>query len=367
MAERWDVWADRGFEPDLTPPSLPPPASEGPSPRADAPAAEPAELQLVRPSDESELQIESKALKRQVTRERPAYLQRRPTPAPDEVEAGASEGPLIVRSRALPGAGQGEALREREPRGVGVPPERGSAGGGLAQQAGRARELAEARKNLRPATESFVLEDREEQLEGADAVPSEDAASSGEPRIPDTPLALESSEAEPMRLSRARQRFERTPPSEARLPPLRVADELDQSAGAVVVRKSAEGSVPLMSEPSEIDLRRVSGLATPAELPEPAKVAGALVLEAEREGDSIVFRVPVPTLPAGAGELEVRVRHLDGRRQLVELVRVDPSQATAPIRVPTAWLGAGEHPVEVTIPAEPPGARRIFSYSLHVP
>ena len=89
--------------------------------------------------------------------------------------------------------------------------------------------------------------------------------------------------------------------------------------------------------------------------------APANALPLEREGDDILIDVPVPTLSGDANEIEVRVIHADGRRQLVELVEARAG-ATARIRVPHGWLTRGLYRVEVRVPSDPPAAARVFEY-----
>jgi hypothetical protein len=85
-----------------------------------------------------------------------------------------------------------------------------------------------------------------------------------------------------------------------------------------------------------------------------------------REAGAIAIEIPHPPLRDGERELEVRILHADGRRQLVERIEVDPALPTTTIRVPLAWLGPAPatHSVEVTVPSDPPNARRTFTHSL---
>lgn len=87
-----------------------------------------------------------------------------------------------------------------------------------------------------------------------------------------------------------------------------------------------------------------------------------------REGDSLAVEIPVPPLRAGEYEIEVRVLHSDGRRELVERLSAQAESETATLRIPAAWLGSGPavHAVEVTVPGDPPAARRVFTHALVV-
>lgn len=97
-----------------------------------------------------------------------------------------------------------------------------------------------------------------------------------------------------------------------------------------------------------------------------ASDAPANVLPLEPEGDDVLIDVPVPTLSGDANEIEVRVIHADGRRQLVELVEARTG-STARIRVPHGWLTPGLHRVEVRVPSDPPAAARVFEYTVVSP
>ena len=97
-----------------------------------------------------------------------------------------------------------------------------------------------------------------------------------------------------------------------------------------------------------------------------ASDAPASTLPLAREGDDLLIDVPVPTLSGDVGEIEVRVLHADGRRQLVERLEAS-SAATARIRVPAGWLTPGLHRVEVRVPSDPPAAARVFEYTVVSP
>jgi len=97
--------------------------------------------------------------------------------------------------------------------------------------------------------------------------------------------------------------------------------------------------------------------------------APAATLGWVRDGDAIVIEIPHPPLREGERALEVRILHADGRRQLLERVDIDPARPATTIRVPASWLGPtpATHAVEVTVPSDPPTARRTFSHALAIP
>ncbi len=86
-----------------------------------------------------------------------------------------------------------------------------------------------------------------------------------------------------------------------------------------------------------------------------------------RERGELVVYVPNPALRNDEREIEVRVLHADGRRQLVERVAVLERKTATPVRIPEAWLGSGRHRIEVRIPSDPPTVQRVIEYELLIP
>ena len=95
----------------------------------------------------------------------------------------------------------------------------------------------------------------------------------------------------------------------------------------------------------------------------PAADAISAALVAALEGDERVFIVPAAQLPAGAGEVELRIRLAGGRRELVERRTLGPDGALE-VRVPAAWLGEGQHIVEISALAETAGEKRTRTFLL---
>ncbi len=95
----------------------------------------------------------------------------------------------------------------------------------------------------------------------------------------------------------------------------------------------------------------------------PAADAISAALVAALEGDERVFIVPAAQLPAGAGEVELRIRLAGGRRELVERRTLGPDGALE-VRVPAAWLGEGQHIVEISAMAETAGEKRTRTFLL---
>ncbi len=240
--------------------------------------------------------------------------------APGSVPAAARTPAVEVADELVPEERELDLVRELEPRRKQRAAE--PAAGALASRA-------------RPATEGLATYEEAAQPESL----ARGRARASAPDLKDEPLELAKRDDAPA---------------------LDADGAVERVYGALSERTAPMGSPADEAVPAQRKLARsaLAGEAVEAAEDAPTELSWRV------EGDAIVVELPV-TRAASAGELEVRVFHADGRRELVERLALDSETESTPLRIPRDWLGApATHRVELRMMADPVGAKRVFEYAI---